>query len=99
MVVSDPKSDTWLSNSIEFCGGTHMRNTAEARAFVITDETAVAKGIRRIVAVTGDAALQAQALSATLAARVASAANASPEQLQVEVTTLRAELEKVCVCV
>ena len=34
--------------SVEFCGGTHIGNTAEAEAFVIVEETAVAKGIRRI---------------------------------------------------
>lgn len=45
--------------SIEFCGGTHVGNTAEAEAFVLVEETAVAKGIRRITAVTRDAAVQA----------------------------------------
>lgn len=45
--------------SVEFCGGTHVENTAEAQAFVIVEETAVAKGIRRITAVTKDAAVQA----------------------------------------
>jgi alanyl-tRNA synthetase len=45
--------------SIEFCGGTHVANTAEAKAFVILEETAVAKGIRRITAVTNRAAEQA----------------------------------------
>ena len=42
--------------SVEFCGGTHVTNTAEAGSFVILEETAVAKGIRRITAVTGRAA-------------------------------------------
>ena len=42
--------------SIEFCGGTHVSNTAEAEAIVLVEETAVAKGIRRITAVTRDAA-------------------------------------------
>jgi alanyl-tRNA synthetase len=42
--------------SVEFCGGTHLTNTAEAGAFVILEETAVAKGIRRISAVTGETA-------------------------------------------
>jgi len=46
--------------SIEFCGGTHVSNTAEAEAFVLVEETAVAKGIRRISAVTRDAAVQAK---------------------------------------
>ena len=45
--------------SIEFCGGTHISNTAEAEAFVLVEETAVAKGIRRITAVTRDAAKDA----------------------------------------
>ena len=45
--------------SIEFCGGTHVSNTAEAESFVIVEETAVAKGIRRISAVTKGLATQA----------------------------------------
>lgn len=45
--------------SIEFCGGTHISNTAEAEAIVLVEETAVAKGIRRITAVTRDAAKRA----------------------------------------
>jgi alanyl-tRNA synthetase len=45
--------------SVEFCGGTHISNTAEAEAFVLTEETAVAKGIRRITALTRGAAAKA----------------------------------------
>lgn len=45
--------------SVEFCGGTHISNTAEAEAFVLTEETAVAKGIRRITALTRGAAVKA----------------------------------------
>jgi len=45
--------------SVEFCGGTHLKNTREAEAFVILEEGAVAKGIRRITAVTRDLAKEA----------------------------------------
>ena len=45
--------------SVEFCGGTHIENTGEAEAFCLLEETAVAKGIRRITAVTRDAAREA----------------------------------------
>ena len=45
--------------SVEFCGGTHISNTAEAEAFVLIEETAVAKGIRRITALTRAAAVKA----------------------------------------
>ena len=44
------------TKSVEFCGGTHVKNTADARAFVLLEETAVAKGIRRITGVTTELA-------------------------------------------
>lgn len=44
--------------SIEFCGGCHLKNTAQAGLFKIISEGGVAAGVRRIEAVTGKGVLE-----------------------------------------
>jgi alanyl-tRNA synthetase len=59
-LLSKPKSPEWRKYSVEFCGGTHVEQTGLIKDFIIVEESGIAKGIRRIVAFTGDAARQAQ---------------------------------------
>ncbi|XP_057670812.1 alanine--tRNA ligase, cytoplasmic [Diorhabda carinulata] len=55
----DPFGPAGDNTSIEFCGGTHVQYAGHIGDFVISSEEAIAKGIRRIVALTGPEANKA----------------------------------------
>ncbi|CAG9840845.1 unnamed protein product [Diabrotica balteata] len=55
----DPFSPDGDTTSIEFCGGTHVQYAGHIGDFIIASEEAIAKGIRRIVALTGPEATKA----------------------------------------
>ncbi len=89
------------NQSIELCGGTHLRSTGEAGSFAILSETGVAAGVRRIEAVTGWNTLKLFEEMRTELARAASVLKSRPgelpakaEALVKENRTLRKELEK-----
>jgi alanyl-tRNA synthetase len=58
-ILEKPEDSVWGQYSVEFCGGTHLTNTKDAKAFVLLQEEGIAKGIRRITGVTMDDALAA----------------------------------------
>uniref|UniRef100_A0A158P7H9 Alanine--tRNA ligase n=1 Tax=Angiostrongylus cantonensis TaxID=6313 RepID=A0A158P7H9_ANGCA len=68
-LLEDPKSDAGLKTTVEFCGGTHLHNVGHIGNFVISSEEAIAKGIRRIVALTGPEAERAIHRAERMAAR------------------------------
>jgi alanyl-tRNA synthetase len=70
-LIAQPNNPEWHGLSIEFCGGTHLTNTSQAEDFVITEESGIAKGIRRISGLTRLGARQARARNADLADRIA----------------------------
>lgn len=45
-LVAAPDAEGNLAYPIEFCGGTHLDSTAQARAFALLTEEGIAKGIR-----------------------------------------------------
>ena len=67
--------------SKELCGGTHVQNTAQIGPFMITLETAVASGIRRIEAVTGREAVKLMLHQKDAVAEITRTVNRPPEEL------------------
>lgn len=91
-LMTDPTNVKWASYSIEFCGGTHLNQTGEIRELVVIEESGIAKGTRRIVAVTGAAAYdvqrRAQQFCQRLAELEAHPTEGEAKKLGVELKTL-----------
>ncbi|XP_054164989.1 alanine--tRNA ligase, cytoplasmic-like [Oppia nitens] len=58
-LLADPMGSAGMQTSIEFCGGTHLKRSGHIGDFIISSEEAIAKGIRRIIALTGPEATKA----------------------------------------
>jgi len=93
-LLANPEHADWLSLSIEFCGGTHLKNTKEAVAFTIIGEEALAAGVRRIVAVTGKEAQSAIANALDLKEKITKATKLAGKELQAEYQALRIEISE-----
>ena len=88
-----------FGQSMELCGGTHVPNTADIWHFKITSESAVASGIRRIEAITGDAVKRYFEEQTTLLEQVQKLLNQPQDalkaiaNLQTEMTALKKEMQ------
>jgi alanyl-tRNA synthetase len=84
-----------MGDSIELCGGTHVRSTGQLGLFRLTGQGGVAAGVRRIEAVTGpDAYAALEDLEARLG-RVAEVLKAQPEHLARRAEQLVEERQKL----
>ena len=87
--------------SVEFCGGTHLDNTAKVGVFHIDSEFSVASGVRRIEATTGMVSLENMKHMQELLFEAAAAVKTKPgdlreklQQTMEEVRELRHSVEK-----
>ena len=77
--------------SIEFCGGTHVKNTSEIMAFKILSETGVAAGVRRIEALTSKGLLRYYEALEKKLNEAAKLLKASPDNLTDKIVHLTTE--------
>lgn len=67
--------------SLELCGGTHLRNTAEVGLFKLVGESSVGAGLRRVEAVTGEGALHYVDAREEQLAEIARLVKAAPHEV------------------
>jgi alanyl-tRNA synthetase len=97
-LIADPNGPAAFDYSVEFCGGTHLGNSSHIERFIILSEEAIAKGIRRIIAVTGVEAQKAQKRADTLEQHVQELVKKINAQIQdsnknnVNIVTLNKEI-------
>ncbi|MCI9474142.1 MAG: alanine--tRNA ligase [Flavonifractor sp.] len=81
--------------SMEFCGGTHLDNTAKAGVFHIDSEFSVASGVRRIEATTGLVTLENMNRNQELLFQAAAALKTRPGELRNKVAQTVEELREL----
>ncbi|MDZ7627819.1 MAG: alanine--tRNA ligase [Parvularculaceae bacterium] len=81
--------------SVELCGGTHVRRVGDIALFKVTSESAVAAGVRRIEALTGEAARLYLEEQAGVARAAADAAKAPVGDLPARIEALMADKKRL----
>ena len=84
--------DEW---SVEFCGGTHVKNTNQIGQFKILAENGVSAGVRRIEAITGDNVRKYYADLEAKAEEAAALLKTTPAELAEHIKKLQEELREV----
>jgi len=79
--------------SIEFCGGTHVKQTGDIGLFLVTSEEGVSAGKRRVEALTGEAAVERARQDQGILEELEEAAKTDRRKLVDEYARMRDELK------
>ena len=83
------------SYSVELCGGTHVNRTGDIGFFVITNQSSVASGIRRIEALAGSKSIEHVKKLRDVILSLQNSLNVSADELQEKVNSLIEENKKL----
>jgi len=95
MVGPETPDKANFDDSIEFCGGTHMPRTGGIGYFKIASQEPVAKGVRRIVAVSGRVAAEAMTQLSATVTTLTDRFQCKPDELPTRVSALDDEMTKL----
>jgi alanyl-tRNA synthetase len=91
--VCEPEADRCFSK--ELCGGTHVHSSGEVGAIVVTDESSIGAGLRRIEAVTGRVAAERIRQQEDALAGLGALLRAPPGELGARISFLQEENERL----
>ncbi|MEM9734868.1 MAG: alanine--tRNA ligase, partial [Pseudomonadota bacterium] len=94
-VVSMGRKEDGKPWSLELCGGTHVDQTGDIGLVTIVSEAAVASGVRRVEALTGDAARHYLQKQESVLRQAAAALKSTPADVPARVATLLEERKKM----
>jgi alanyl-tRNA synthetase len=89
-LLADPANAKWRQCSVEFCGGTHLTSSGEAKRFAIVSEGALSAGVRRMMALAGVPAEAAFTAAKSLRDRIAAADKLEGQALVDEASAITA---------
>jgi len=96
-ILENPQDASWNEYSIEFCGGTHLSFTSQSQDFCLLQEEGIAKGIRRITAITCEDASKAIQIGQKFETRVTNAKKLQGFELEEETKSLSTELNSLSI--
>lgn len=94
LINSKDNDQSQCQVSVEFCGGTHIENTSEIISFSVISEEGIAKGIRRIVAVTDNQSEIAIENAAKLQKEINQLNDLSGKELENMLNSYKAKLDE-----
>ena len=77
--------------SLELCGGTHVKQTGDIGSFKVTEEASLSSGVRRIVAITGQKAVEEMQSNATVLLTLQQLLNTPPSGMAERISILLQE--------
>ncbi|MCA9287503.1 MAG: hypothetical protein KDA05_02895, partial [Phycisphaerales bacterium] len=96
-LLANPANGAWRDISVEFCGGTHVATTRDIASFALISETGIAKGVRRVEALSGVAAVAAIRAADALSERVRAAAALPDDRLAEEIADINGQIEQMTI--
>jgi alanyl-tRNA synthetase len=95
LIGAEKPGDATPQMSVEFCGGTHLSRTSQAGLFKIVSQENVAKGVRRVTAVTGRRAVDYVEEMADVLGDLTGRFNCSVAELPKRIESLQEEVKKL----